>query len=113
MFKQLTPAAAIEAGKNGKDVVVIMTTPEHDKLKWVSLRDLLAGCIFLVDDWEVATIKQEKRGAKPRVDVSKVIELHNAGWSGVKIADELHISSSTVSRYILQWEDTKNGVWQN
>lgn len=50
MLKQLTPSAAIEAGQNGKPVVVIMTTPEHDKVKWVSLQDLLDGCIFLAED---------------------------------------------------------------
>ena len=50
MLKQLTPPAAIEAGQNGKSVVVIMTTPKHDKIKWVPLQDLLDGCIFLAED---------------------------------------------------------------
>ena len=29
---------------------------------------------------------------KKEIDYGKIISLHNAGWSGDKIADELHLS---------------------
>lgn len=122
MLKQLTPSAAIEAGQNGKPVVVIMTTPEHDKIKWVPLQDLLDGCIFLAED-QAPEADQEPEKKKPepgstpptkpgkgrKIDVGKIMALHNAGWSNVKIADEMHLHPITVGKYVKAGKENNNG----
>lgn len=68
MLKQITASAAIEAEQGGKAVIVILTTPEHDRIKWVPLKSLLDGCIFLMDDAEPEAIKEtpEEGSTPPR-----------------------------------------------
>lgn len=122
MLKQLTPSAAIEAGQNGKPVVVIMTTPEHDKIKWVPLQDLLDGCIFLAEDQEPEADREPEKekpepgstpptkpGKSRKIDVGKIMALHNAGWSNVKIADEMHLHPITVGKYVKAGKENNNG----
>lgn len=66
MLKQITASAAIEAEQGGKAVIVILTTPEHDRIKWVPLKSLLDGCIFLMDDAEPEAIKEtQEEGSTP------------------------------------------------
>ena len=121
MLKQLTPSAAIEAGQNGKSVVVIMTTPEHDKIKWVPLQDLLDGCIFLAEDQAPEADREpEKEKPEPgsttakhrrsrKIDVGKIMALHNAGWSNIKIADEMNLHPITVGKYVKAEKEKQNG----
>lgn len=52
-------------------------------------------------------VNQEQQGtpadhAKKRrkVDIGKIMALHNAGWSNTKIADEMHLHPITVGKYI-------------
>ncbi len=42
-----------------------------------------------------------RKGAKPiQVDIFKIMELHNAGWSNGKIAQELGVSTATIQRRV-------------
>lgn len=41
-------------------------------------------------------------GGKKQIDMGKLMALHKAGWSNVKIADELGISDVTVGKYLKQ-----------
>lgn len=49
------------------------------------------------------------------IDTGKLMALHKAGWSNVKIADELEISDVTVGKYLKQMEgeDGNKGKHQN
>ncbi|MCD8366117.1 MAG: helix-turn-helix domain-containing protein [Clostridiales bacterium] len=47
-----------------------------------------------------------------KVDVGKIMALHNAGWSNVKIADEMDLHPVTVGKYIKQ-EETADGNRQD
>ena len=49
------------------------------------------------------------RKQKP-VDTGKLLALHNAGWSNVKIADELGISDVTVGKYLKRMREEGNGT---
>ena len=49
-------------------------------------------------------------GKKKQIDTGKLLALHKAGWSNVKIADELGISDMTVGRYLkMMAEEKKDG----
>ena len=48
-------------------------------------------------------------GGKKQIDMGKLMALHKAGWSNVKIADELGISDVTVGKYLKQTEEKENG----
>lgn len=43
-----------------------------------------------------------KSTRKKKIDMGKLMALHNAGWSNLKIAGELKISDVTVGKYIKQ-----------
>ena len=47
-------------------------------------------------------------GKKP-IDTGKLLALHKAGWSNVKIADELGISDVTVGKYLKRAEEKEDG----
>ncbi len=47
------------------------------------------------------------RKQKP-IDTGKLLALHNAGWSNVKIADELGISDATVGKYLKRMKEEQN-----
>jgi hypothetical protein len=44
--------------------------------------------------------RQLPKPAKKKIDKGKIMALHNAGWSGKKIADEMGVSQGTVSTYL-------------
>lgn len=44
------------------------------------------------------------------IDTGKLTALHKAGWSNVKIADELGISDVTVGKYLKQMEEQDETV---
>lgn len=49
------------------------------------------------------------RKQKP-IDTGKLMALHNAGWSNVKIAAELGISDVTVGKYLKQMKERRDGT---
>lgn len=53
-------------------------------------------------DEESETEPQKKPSRKPRVDVGKLLALHDAKWTEQAIADELGCSVQTVQRHIVQ-----------
>jgi len=40
------------------------------------------------------------------VERAAIITLHNVGWLGKDIAQELHCNEHTISRWIRRWNDT-------
>lgn len=48
-------------------------------------------------------------GGKKQIDMGKLMALHKAGWSNVKIADELGISDVTVGKYLKQMAEENRG----
>ena len=44
-----------------------------------------------------------------QIDTGKLLALHKAGWSNVKIADELGISDVTVGKYLKRAEEKEDG----
>ena len=122
--KQIDMKTALELTARGQEVMVLIPgTPDS---KWEdmlpgTLQHMLAGCLFFRR--EVALEKElvppptgkketEKPhgGKKKQIDTGKLLALHKAGWSNVKIADELGISDMTVGRYLkMMAEEKKDG----
>ena len=44
--------------------------------------------------------KKKKPGPKPTIDLGKVKALHQAGWSNLKIADEMGVSAPTICYHL-------------
>jgi len=44
------------------------------------------------------------------VDTGKLMALHNAGWSNIKIGQELGISEFTVRKYLKQMKEEKDAA---
>lgn len=49
--------------------------------------------------------KKEGQGRRVKVDTGKLMALHNAGWSNIKIGQELGISEFTVRKYLKQMKE--------
>ena len=75
------------------------------------LNDILQGVICLIDEDEEpeeeseaeADPEPERRTPGRRrldLDIGKVMALHRAGWSNVKIADEIGVSPATIQRCV-------------
>lgn len=79
---------------------------------------LIDGNLYDVKDYEIlrseylaskgkeikpagASITDKKPGkSRKQIDTGKIMALHNAGWSNVKIADEMGLSAITVGKYV-------------
>lgn len=124
--KQIDEKTALELAAKGKEVLVMV--PGGKDSGWEdmmpdSLGHMLEGCMFFrrepameVDQvgstGQTIEIGPAEPGnaqpdppptgkkAKKRVDVGKLIALHNAGWSVAKIADELKVSVQAVYKYL-------------
>lgn len=46
------------------------------------------------------TVEKRPRGGRVKVDTGKLLALHKAGWSNVKIGEELGTSEATVRKYL-------------
>lgn len=57
----------------------------------ISLQEFCKDTILMIDAG-----KSEQK----RIDVGKLLALHNANWKNKDIAQEMHISECTVSKYI-------------
>lgn len=61
--------------------------------------------LYELFDNTTVMIEESKPEAK-QIDVGKILALYKAGWKGKDIARDMHISQSTVSRYIKQAMET-------
>ena len=52
-----------------------------------------------------ADIKPEKSTSGAKVDVGKILALHNAGWNYAKIADEMRLTVKQVGNYIYRYKN--------
>lgn len=48
--------------------------------------------------------KKKKPGPKPTIDLGKVKALHRAGWSNIKIADEMGVTAATIGYHLKRME---------
>ena len=53
--------------------------------------------------------RKSKPGPKPKIDLGKVKALHRAGWSNLKIADEMGVSAPTISYHLRRMESEVQG----
>ena len=124
--KQIDLKTALELAARGREVMMLTPTTTEPK-KWTdyepdTLQHMLDGCLFfrrevalekeLVPPPPTGKKETEKPhgGKKKLIDTGKLLALHKAGWSNVKIADELGISDMTVGRYLkMMAEEKKDG----
>lgn len=128
MYREMNLGEAVKAYEDGRNVLAIERTGvDGCSGEWVvtELREMFEGIRLLVDVPAVVDPKFEEAlppvaphnptipdwspvggGAKrKKVDVGKLLALHQAGWSNVKIADELGISNVTVANYLKKMEE--------
>ena len=128
MLKEVTLEEALRAGREGVSPMVILTVPGRKACFRLPLYELLSTCIFLVDDnpeqrpeipppaentapeteQQEAPSPRKKEPKRKQVDTGKIMALHNAGWSNVKIADEMKLHPITVGKYIKQLAAARN-----
>ena len=53
--------------------------------------------------------RKKKPGKKPSIDLGKVKALHRAGWSNLKIADEMGVSGATIGYHLKRMESEVQG----
>ncbi len=130
MIKQIAIDEALELHKRGLMVGVLQpVVPEPknlDDYEFLTLKKILAGCEFfrIVPQEEKGAaepVKQTEKEEKPveevaavkkqpetkpepankkQIDVGRIKALYNAGWTGKKIAEDMHIAESTVCTYL-------------
>lgn len=116
-YKQISLEEALERYKSGLDTNVMMPAgDEWEDYYADTLMGVFEGIMCFVDaDAEQDTLDQTlppppeavkkvpvKSTRKKKIDMGKLMALHNAGWSNLKIAGELKISDVTVGKYIKQ-----------
>lgn len=129
-IKQIAIDEVLELHKRGLMVGVlqpIVPEPKNlDDYEFLTLKKILAGCEFfrIVPQEEKGAaepVKQTEKEEKPvkevaavkkqpetkpepasknQIDVGRIKALHNAGWTGKKIAEDMHIAESTVCTYL-------------
>ena len=121
--KQIDMKAALELAAKGREVMILV--PGRKESGWNdmtpdTLQHMLEGCLFFrkepAMEKELAGIAPPPRkktvkgvGGKKPIDTGKLLALHKAGWSNVKIADELGISDVTVGKYLKRAEEKEDG----
>lgn len=119
--KQIDLKTALELVAKDKEVMVLV--PGEKEPKWETmmpdtLQHMLEGCLFFrkepAMEKEVISPPPKKKtagnvGRGKTIDTGKLLALHKAGWSNVKIADEMGVSDVTVGKYLKQLtEEEKN-----
>ena len=54
---------------------------------------------------KVKKTRKNKPGPKPSIDLGKVKALHRAGWSNLKIADEMGVCPATICYHLKRMKD--------
>lgn len=108
MLREVDVKTAAELYEEGRAVCCIVPGVQ-DPQEWgdynlVSLKDYLAGIIFLANEETPAepekAVKERKSRKKEEVDVGKLYALADGNWPAAKIAEEPKISIATVYRYL-------------
>lgn len=123
-MRQIDLNEALRLAAKGQEIKVLApAAPWADWNDYVpdTLPGMLDGCLFFRDEpalvdpgfeaavrdmeaqspSEVAARGTKKPAGKRRpVDTGKIMALHNAGWSNVKIAEELGMNEKTVWYYV-------------
>ena len=125
--KQIDLKTALELAARGREVMMLTPTTTEPK-KWTdyepdTLRHMLDGCLFFRKEPALEKkllvpppptgkndTERTRSGKKKQIDTGKLLALHKAGWSNVKIADELGISDMTVGRYLKLMESEEKGL---
>lgn len=125
IIKQIAIDEALELHKRGLMVGVLQpVVPEPknlDDYEFLTLKKILAGCEFFrivleeekretepkaVEEKAVMETKEKPEPPKPeapnkkQIDVEKMKALYKAGWTGKRIAEDMHIAESTVCGYL-------------
>ena len=125
IIKQIAIDEALELHKRGLMVGVLQpVVPEPknlDDYEFLTLKKILDGCEFF---WivpekekreteskaveEKAVMKTKEKPEPPKseapnkkqIDVGRIKALYKAGWTGKRIAEDMHIAESTVCGYL-------------
>lgn len=125
IIKQIAIDEALELHKRGLMVGVLQpVVPEPknlDDYEFLTLKKILAGCEFfrIVPEEEKreteskaveekAVMKTKEKPEPPKseapnkkqIDVGRIKALYKAGWTGKRIAEDMHIAESTVCGYL-------------
>ena len=121
-IKQIDEKTALELAAKGREVMILV--PGRKESGWNdmmpdTLQHMLEGCLFFrrepaMEKELAGTAPPRKKpakgtGGKKPIDTGKLLALHKAGWSNVKIAAELGISDVTVGKYLKQAEEKEDG----
>lgn len=110
-MKQIDYRTAVELmAFSGCTEVKIMVV-EVDPIDWNTLYQLnQAGQVlfFVPDDLSLPGSPPKETQKKRKIDRGKVWALHEAGWSNVKIADEIGCSESSISTILSSKEEKKD-----
>lgn len=125
IIKQIAIDEALELHKRGLMVGVLQpVVPEPknlDDYEFLTLKKILDGCEFFrivleeekretepkaVEEKAVMETKEKPEPPKPeapnkkQIDVGRIKALYKAGWTGKRIAEDMHIAESTVCGYL-------------
>ena len=121
IIKQIAIDEALELHKRGLMVGVLQpVVPEPknlDDYEFLTLKKILEGCEFFrivleeekreTEPAETGTETKEKLEPpkpeatnKKQIDVGRIKALYKAGWTGKRIAEDMHIAESTVCGYL-------------
>ena len=125
IIKQIAIDEALELHKRGLMVGVLQpVVPEPknlDDYEFLTLKKILAGCEFFrivleeekreteskaVEEKAVMKTKEKPEPPKSeapnkkQIDVGRIKALYKAGWTGKRIAEDMHIAESTVCGYL-------------
>ena len=111
MIKTATAEEALQMLREGKEVYYFdIETKETAPLSKVL--ESVPGVYLVEASGEPIEItiptaepkEKKKPGPKPKIDLGKVKALHRAGWSNLKIADEMGVSAATISYHLKKME---------
>lgn len=94
MRKAKSVREACRAYAAGRNVIVTLRGTGEQ----IPLYELFENTIVMIE---------EKKPDAKQIDVGKIMALYKAGWKGKDIAQDMHISQSTVSKYISQLRGTQ------
>ena len=114
MLREVSEKEALKAYQEGEVVFLIKDASNPYPMVY-NMAQLFEGKRFVVDEKEdvpnsepkpetVPEDKEDSKSSKKKdIDTGKIIALHNAGWSYRKIAEEMGLTLTTVSKYVNQY----------
>lgn len=135
LVKQIGLKEAMELAAKGREVMVMAPSiPEPKQWGDYcpdTVQGMLSGCMFFRREPAMANPGMEAQdshtdgdaagasgsaaeqagkrvgagGKRKRIDTGKILALHKAGWSNVKIAEEMGTSDVTVGKYLKQMKE--------